>query len=291
MMESGERGGRAPDLSLIVPCYNEEDVAEFTIRRLLDAFEKRGHVLEVVAVDNGSSDRTGEILNRLASEHPNVIPHRVELNEGYGKGVLRAIPLCTGRWTGPIPADGQVDAEDVVRLFEAADATNGRVLAKVRRRFRMDGLKRKVVSIAYNFFFRALWPKIASLDINGSPKIFPRSYLTRMDLESYDWCLDPEMMVKAHHMGLRVLEVNVFARMRGGGTSHVRTTTIWLFLSRLLGVRFFGAHGGWKHDPPPPEIVADPVGKAGSRAADAADRGPKAESAPAPVQAGEGLSR
>ena len=43
----------------------------------------------------------------------------------------------------------------------------------MRRRFRMDGLKRKVVSIIYNVLVRCLWPTMASIDINGSPKIVP----------------------------------------------------------------------------------------------------------------------
>lgn len=238
MSERIEREG--PDLSLIIPCYNEEDVAEYTVRRLLGAFREAGHSLEIIAVDNGSLDGTARILERLAEEEPEVRKTQVEVNRGYGLGVLTGIPLCRGRWAGIIPADGQVDAEDVVRLYEAADSSDGRVLAKVRRRFRMDGLFRKVVSISYNFFFRALWPGIASLDINGSPKILPREVFQSMDLRSYDWVLDPEIMVKAHARGLRILEVNVFARMRGGGTSHVRATTCWGFFYRLVRMRLFG---------------------------------------------------
>ncbi|MDH3732857.1 MAG: glycosyltransferase family 2 protein [Gemmatimonadota bacterium] len=244
MTERNEGGRGEPDLSLIIPCYNEEDVAEYTVQRLLGAFRDAGHVLEIIAVDNGSSDRTPAILQRLEAEEPEVRRTRVEVNEGYGLGVLTGIPLCRGRWAGIIPADGQVDAEDVVRLFDAADSSDGGVLAKVRRRFRMDGLFRKLVSVSYNLFFRALWPRIASLDINGSPKIMPREVLQGMDLRSKDWVLDPEIMVKAHARGLRILEVNVFARMRGGGTSHVRATTCWGFFYRLVRMRLLGPSRG-----------------------------------------------
>ncbi len=248
-------GARAPDLSLIVPCFNEEAVVEKTIGALCEAFERAGRRLQIIAVDNGSTDRTGEILARMAADRPTILTHRVEVNIGYGNGVLSAIPLLQGRWAGIIPADGQVDADDVVKLFEAADASDGRVVAKVRRRFRMDGMRRKIVSVFYNLFFRALWPGIQSLDINGSPKILGREDLQRMDLRSTSWCLDPELMVKAHSMGLRVLEVNVFARMRGGGTSHVRAATLWEFFSTLVGVRFFGRFGGWRVPEPP--VAAD----------------------------------
>jgi len=59
-----------------------------------------------------------------------------------------------------------------------------------------------------------------------------------MNLESKGWFLDPEIMIKASHLGLPVLEFNAFARMRGNGTSHVRTSTCWEFVRHLLRYRF-----------------------------------------------------
>jgi hypothetical protein len=147
-----------------------------------------------------------------------------------------------------IPADGQVDAEDVVSLFEAVQATNGKVLAKVRRRFRMDGLWRKVVSVSYNLLVRMLWPRLGSIDVNGSPKILPRDVIAAMDLKSKNWFLDPEIMIKAHYMGVRVLEFNVFARMRGNGLSHVRVWTCWEFFRNLLIFRFSHEMPQWKRN-------------------------------------------
>jgi glycosyltransferase involved in cell wall biosynthesis len=231
-----------------MPCYNEEEIIGYTIPQLVAAFEKAGHCLELIAVDNGSSDRTGEIIKALAAKNPSVVYHRVEKNEGYGNGVLSGIPLCTAPWIGIIPADGQVDAEDVVRLYESVAATNGKVLGKVRRRFRMDGPLRKVVSIAYNLFVLILWPRLGSIDVNGSPKILPREILTAMRLESKEWFLDPEIMIKAYYMGVRVLEFNVFARMRGSGLSHVRVGTCWEFFWKLLYYRFSRELFRWRSD-------------------------------------------
>lgn len=234
------------DLSLVMPCFNEEEVVGYTIPQLLDAFERDDHRLQLVAVDNGSADRTGEILGELAARHPGLTPHRVEVNEGYGNGILEGLSLCTADWAGMIPADGQVDAEDVVRLFEALRATDGNVLGKVRRRFRMDGIARKVVSVSYNGIVRLLWPRLGSWDVNGNPKIFPRRILPTLDLGSKGWLLDPELMVKAHYMGLRVIELNVFARMRGGGLSHVRAATCWEFFRKLLALRFSPELARWR---------------------------------------------
>lgn len=227
-----------PDLSLIMPCYNEESIIGYTIPRLVSAFEKAGYRLELVAVDNGSSDRTGEIIRQMASENPSIVHHRVEKNEGYGYGVLCGIPVCTGEWVGIIPADGQVDAEDVVRLLDAAIASGSNVIAKVRRRFRLDGWNRKIVSIAYNLMVQMLWPGFGSIDVNGSPKIMPRELMLALGLKSKGWLLDPELLIKAHYIGIKIIEFNVFGRMRGNGLSHVRAETCWEFFTALLAFRF-----------------------------------------------------
>ena len=226
------------DVSFVVPCYNEEDIIGYTLQRLRSAFDKAGYALELVVVDNGSADRTGEIIGEFAACHDGVICHRVAVNEGYGWGDLNGLPLCTAPWMGIIPADGQVDAEDVVRLYEAVVTTDGNVLGKVRRRFRMDGLYRKFVSTSYNLFVRMLWPSLESIDINGSPKLLPREAIMNMGLKSKGWLLDPEIMIKAHYMGMRVMEFNVFSRMRGNGVSHVKVMTCWEFLRSLLTFRF-----------------------------------------------------
>lgn len=234
-----------PEVSFIVPCYNEEDIIGYTIPRLHNAFQNAGYNLELVVTDNGSTDGTGKLIKKLALQYPSIVHNNVKVNEGYGNGVLESIALCRGKWVGIIPADGQVDAEDVVRLYEAVITTDGNVLGKVRRRFRMDGLYRKVVSTSYNLFVRMLYPKLESIDINGSPKILPGHIIRAMNLKSKGWLLDPEIMIKAHYMGLHVMELNVFARMRGNGVSHVKVMTCWEFLRNLLKFRFSTK---WKQD-------------------------------------------
>lgn len=246
----GTRQGSDPDLSLVMPCFDEEKVVGRTIDRLVETFRSSEHELEIVSVDNGSNDGTLKVLRDRATEHPEVQVVRVEKNRGYGHGILAGLPRCRAPWVGIIPADGQVDSDDVVRLFDEALATDGRVIAKVRRRFRLDGLARKFVSIGYNLFFRLLWPGIASLDINGTPKICRREILRQMRLHSRGWLLDPEIMVKGHQMDLRVVELNVFARLRGRGESHVRASALWEFFTALLAFRLLPGRHLWKEKAP-----------------------------------------
>ncbi len=230
---------RLPDLSLAMPAYNEEEILRSTATRLLKRFEEEDLTLELVIIDNGSSDGTAEVIDALIAEGLRVTKAVVETNIGYGLGALEGLKLCTAEWIGIIPADGQVDEADVVRLFRVG-SKEGHRIAKVRRRFRMDGLRRKIVSIIYNGLINLLFGRLGSIDINGSPKIFPADVYRRMRLASTDWFLDAELMIKAKRLGVPVLEMNVLAHAREGGTSNVGASTIGEFLGNLAKARISG---------------------------------------------------
>jgi hypothetical protein len=142
---------------------------------------------------------------------------------------------------GILCADGQVEERDVVKVYDIAAHAKNPMLVKVRRRFRMDGLVRKIVSIIYNLGATVIFGGLGSIDINGNPKILPHEYLERMNLQSKDWFLDAEIMIKAKRLGLPVYEFNVIAQMREGGSSHVHPGTCWEFIVNLLKYRF-----GWE---------------------------------------------
>ena len=64
-------------------------------------------------------------------------------------------------------------------------------------------------------------------------------------VDSY-FFLDPEIMIKAHYLGVSVLEMNVFARMRSNGRSHIRASTCWEFFRQLLRYRFTSHLAAWR---------------------------------------------
>ncbi|MDH3446351.1 MAG: glycosyltransferase family 2 protein [Deltaproteobacteria bacterium] len=227
-----------PDISIVMSCYNEEEIVGYTISQLINAFEKSGHRLELIAIDNGSWDQTGAIIKEWANRNPSVIYHRVEKNEGYGNGVLSGIPLCTAPWIGINLADLPVEAQEVVKLYEIAINSKSPRLFKVRRRFRMEGPVRRFVSTSYNVIVRLFFGDLGTIDINANPKILPRAYLQRMNLQSKDWFIDLELTIKAKRMGLRVFETNVFAQLNPGRTSTVKAATCWEFANNLFKFRF-----------------------------------------------------
>jgi glycosyltransferase involved in cell wall biosynthesis len=235
-----------PAVSLVLPCYNEEECLRQTAGALLDAFAQKGVSLQLVLVDNGSRDRTGEIIDAMIAQGHPVTKVVVPVNCGYGNGILEGLRVCTAPLVGFQCADGQVTAADTVATYEQARAAQGPVLAKVRRRFRKDSWRRKVVSILYNFGMQCVFGWLGSIDLNGNLKVLPRGIMQAMKLESKDWFLDPEIMIKAKYMRLRVLERDVEGQLRQGGRSNVRLLTCWEFAKNILRYRFGRSMREWK---------------------------------------------
>ncbi|MBX9790421.1 MAG: glycosyltransferase family 2 protein [Pirellulales bacterium] len=229
-----------PDLSLVVPCYNEEQLLDNSVRELIEVFEQHHVRIEVVLVDNGSRDRTGACIDELVAAGLSVVKRVVPVNQGYGNGILVGLAACRGRWVGIVHADSQVEAADVYKIYSLAQQAPRACLVKARRRFRLDGLRRKIVSIFYNLIINVLYPGLGSIDVNSSPKLLPRRYLEAMKLVSRDWFVDPEIMIKARYLRLPVIEINVLAQMRRGGKSNVNLNTCWEFVVNLCRWRFGG---------------------------------------------------
>lgn len=236
----------APEVSLVLPCYNEEACIGETAPAVVDAFAEEGIRLELVLVDNGSHDRTGEIIDELMAEGLPITKVTITENRGYGNGIRAGLDVCSAPIIGFMCADGQVAPIDVVRSYKLMEGRGERVLCKVRRRFRQDSWKRKIVSVIYNGLMLIAYGGLGAIDINGSPKFFSRKHYQRMWLSSDDWFLDPEIMIKTKEVGLRVIEIDVEGYARNGGASNVKRNTIVEFLRNIWSYRFGSAIKPWR---------------------------------------------
>lgn len=237
---------RTPDLSLVIPCYNEENVLEITIPPLAEAFRQAGVHLQLVLVDNGSRDRTSEVIDRLVAKGLPITKGIVIENQGQGLGFLTGFQLSRGRNIGYVNADGQVAPDDVVAIYRALVSCTIPALAKARRRFRQDSWLRKINSIFYNAIMLVLFPGIATLDVNGNPKMMPAEILRLMELSSRDWFMEAEIILKAYHLGLKVIEINVPGYLRQAGKSHVRLATVMEFIRNIISYRLGGPWRSWR---------------------------------------------
>src|SRR5262245_1902579 len=227
-----------PELSLTLPLYNEAGNVERVVRSLVKVLDKKGVDFELVLVNNGSSDGTGDVLASLQAEDRRLKLVSLPTNAGYGGGILAGLSRCTGRYVGYAWGDDQIEADDVFRVFDLL-RSDGLDLCKTNRTDREDGLERRIVSRIYNDLFGLLF-SVRSSDVNGCPKIFRTEALAAIQPTSRDWFLDAEIMIKAHRRGLSAAEVPVTYRRRRWGRSHVRVSTLLEFLWNMLRYRLTG---------------------------------------------------
>ena len=103
--------------SIVMPAYNEEDVIEATLADLCDHLDTTGFDYEVVVTDDGSKDRTGEILARIAAERPQVRPIRNPGPGGYGFAIRKGLEVYRGGAVAVVTADGADSPKDVAAYF------------------------------------------------------------------------------------------------------------------------------------------------------------------------------
>ncbi|MCP4691936.1 MAG: glycosyltransferase [Desulfobacterales bacterium] len=239
-------GDHAPDVSIVMPCFNEESAIQTTAPELVDVFAGGGVRLELVLVNNGSADSTGPVIDGLIAEGRPIKKVSFEKNQGYGGGILAGLAACRAPVVGFLCADGQVSARDALMAHRLIEGRENRCLVKVRRKFRRDSWRRKIISIIYNGLMQILFGWLGAIDINGSPKLFSRETLEKLDLTSRDWFLDPEIMIKARHLGLKIIEVDVEGRARRGGASSVNLAACLEFLKNIAIWRVGGPLKAWR---------------------------------------------
>lgn len=234
-----------PELSLVIPLYNEQDNLPTVPAAIATALEEAGIDYELLLVDNGSVDRTAILLAEMAAHNARIRPVTVPVNEGFGWGVQCGLAACRGAHVGYMGGDGQIRPHDVVRVYRLL-RERGPHLAKVRRVTRHDGWKRRLVTFLCNALFPLLFPA-RTWDINGTPKIMRAEVLAALRPVSKDWFIDAEIMIKLGARGGRLDEVDIEFLSRQGGASNVRWASLLEFLLNIIRYRFDPA--SWRPRP------------------------------------------
>ena len=196
---------RIPAISVFLPSHNEEGNVERVVRSYLAELPRVADDFEIIVVDDGSRDRTGEIAERLAAEnsHVKVVRHRV--NQGYGGAVISGIRAATKQYVLLCDGDGQFDPSDLERLTPFVpeyDVVAGR---RVRR---ADHLIRRINGKAWTVLVRVLLG-ITISDIDCGFKLFKREKLEGMDLRAHGAMISTELMARLAGRNAKVKEVEV----------------------------------------------------------------------------------
>ena len=201
-------------LSLVIPCYNEVAHLPTLLSRCAEVAEPSE--VEVILVDNGSTDDTPLLLMELLPHYPGCRSIRVERNLGYGHGIVSGLRAAKGAILGWTHADLQTDPLDAQRglaIFE----THKEILVKGRRCGRPinDVFFTVGMSIFETLLLgRPMW------DINAQPTLFPRTFFETWHKPPKDFSLDLYVYYQAIRAGLPVRRFPVQFGERLHGVSH-----------------------------------------------------------------------
>ncbi len=220
------------DLSVVIPFYNEEDNAAAVLNGISAALSGNNISFEIVAVDNGSVDKTGEILEGLKNTIKGLKVIRIPVNEGYGWGIRQGLEKSIGEYLGFMCGDNQVEPVVLAQVYNKLKG-EGLDLCKVKRVKRYDGFSRKFIS----FFYNVICPMLFSVndrDLNGTPKIFKRSIFEKINLVSKGWFIDAEIMINFSKLSSKVGDVPVVFKKREKGASKVNVKAVIGFIKEML---------------------------------------------------------
>lgn len=152
-----------------IPFYNEEDNVEEVLNALYSVLKSTSIEYEILAVDNGSIDNTGKILNELNKKIDTLKVLSVSVNGGYGSGIISGLKKGLGEYIGFMCGDNQVEPVSLIDVYNKAKKDK-LDLCKVRRVKRHDSFSRIVISFLYNIICPVLF-SIKARDINGTPSV------------------------------------------------------------------------------------------------------------------------
>lgn len=201
--------------SLVIPCYNEAENLPLLLERC------KGLVadpeVEVVLVDNGSTDASQRVLRELLPDYPGCRSVRVDVNQGYGFGIVSGLREASGEVLGWTHADMQTDPQDALRGLDLFEQHGPDVFVKGQRYGRP--VADVVFTVGMSVFETVLLGK-PMWDINAQPTMFSRAFFETWDEPPSDFSLDLYAYYQARVVGLPVHRFPVRFGERAHGVSH-----------------------------------------------------------------------
>lgn len=204
-------------ISLIIPCYNEEESIPLLISSCKRFAESRN--IEIIIVNNGSSDGSKKLLEEYIHQYKFLRVVNIEKNQGYGNGIVEGLRHASGDILSWTHADLQTNPEDImigINLFE--QSSNPEKLFLKGRRY-----GRPIVDTFFTIgmsFFETILMRTPMWDINAQPTMFHRTFFNSWELPPKDFSLDLYAYFMASIRQLEIKRFKVKFGERVYGMSH-----------------------------------------------------------------------
>ncbi|MDB2434684.1 glycosyltransferase family 2 protein [Luminiphilus sp.] len=201
-------------LSLVIPCFNEAESLPRLLEMCAPLLNRAD--CQLVLVDNGSTDATGDLLLDSSQRYSQLKVVTLDQNMGYGGGILSGLRQAEGAILGWTHADLQTDPRAALEALPFFDDNPNDIFVKGRRfgRSMGDRLFTHGMSLICSFIFGRIM-----IDINAQPTLFSRIFFESWSLPPEDFSLDLYTYYHAKKRGLRVIRFPTYFGPRVFGSS------------------------------------------------------------------------
>ncbi len=219
-------------LSIILPVYNQADHIKEIVGEYEAALQRVSLPHEILLTVNGSRDKSLEVCREIEAEIPTVKTlHSVK--GGWGLGVKMGLQNAKGDLIC-YSNSARTHPQDLILLILYATANPG-VVIKANRKIR-DNALRRMGSLLYNLECRMLFD-LSYWDINGTPKVFPRSFDKLLALSRDDDLIDLEFNIICRRNNYPMLEVPIFSSQRHSGASTTKLRSAFRMYTEVFRMK------------------------------------------------------
>lgn len=208
-----------PSISIVFPMYNEEEHIQGAIDAARSALRELTEDHEIIVVDDASTDRTGALADELARVDARVKVVHNARNRGLGGSLRAGYAVASKELVLYTDADLPFDLMELPRAVRLLEWQRADVLSAYRFDRTSEGLRRTLYTLAYSALVRTLFA-LRLRDVNFAFKLFRRTLLERVFLESEGSFIDAEFLLRSRKAGASIIQIGVdyFPRSRGAST-------------------------------------------------------------------------
>jgi glycosyltransferase involved in cell wall biosynthesis len=222
-------------LSVFFPAYYDEMNIAKVISKAVEVLESlRLKDYEVIIIEDGSPDKTGEVADKLAEQHEKVRVIHHKTNMGYGATLKDGFYNAKFEYVFYSDGDNQFNLDELKKFIVLIPYSDIIVGYRKQKEY---SFYRKFTSLCYNYLLKALFD-IRLWDIDCAFKLFKADLFKKITIESNDAFIDAEIMIKAKLLGYSSTELGVehFPRVDGISTG-ARPSVIFKTLKEIFEFR------------------------------------------------------
>ncbi|MDD5067757.1 MAG: glycosyltransferase family 2 protein [bacterium] len=229
-------------VSVVIPAYNEEPNIRKTVEDVLSASRTASTPVEIIIVDDHSTDKTLFVSQQAAKKNKNVIVHHNAVNRGLGYNFIMGIKMARHEYVVMIPGDNEVGRGSIVTLFRALQHTKADLLIPYFTNSYIRPKFRQMLSRLYVFFLNIMFG--FNIRYYNGTVLYKTAMVKKLPVSTNGFAYQAEMVIRLLKSGASFESPGLLLKERIGGTSKalsvksfLSVTGTILYLFWLINIR------------------------------------------------------